>query len=98
MVIKIIIINKSVVIENYKMYSLLKNQNKVKTLNLLTQPQFGLRTRVPREINHSFEKDRKEFKLKMTEMRKEHKEVFWQTQTQVENQHFENYRKERTAK
>ena len=91
MVIKIIIIN-------YKMYSLLKNQNKVKTLNLLTQPQFGLRTRVPREINHSFEKDRKEFKLKMTEMRKEHKEVFWQTQTQVENQHFENYRKERTAK
>jgi hypothetical protein len=53
---------------------------------------------VPREINHSFEKDRKEFKLKMTEMRKEHKEVFWQTQTQVENQHFENYRKERTAK
>ena len=34
----------------------------------------------------------------MTEARKEHKELFWQTQTQVENQHFENFRQERHTK
>ena len=48
---------------------------------LLSQPQFGIRVRVPKEIFHSFEEERKEFKLKMTEMRNQHKEIFWQTQT-----------------
>ena len=51
-----------------------------------------MRTKVPREINISFEKDRAQFKKDMTKARKKHTEEYWNIQTQVENQAFEKFR------
>jgi hypothetical protein len=51
--------------------------------------------RVPREINYSFENERKQYKVQMKEYRKVHFKEFWDTQTQAENLYLERFKKER---
>jgi hypothetical protein len=48
---------------------------------LTTMPQFGLRVRVRREINFTFENERKEYREKMKVLRKQHLIEYWDTQT-----------------
>lgn len=56
----------------------------LKKLNLQVQkltntPQCGLRVRVRREINFTFENERKEYREKMKVLRKEHLIEYWDT-------------------
>lgn len=65
----------------------------------LTQwQQFGLRIKVKREVQYSYREDCVEFKKKMKESRKEHRERFWDVQTQAENKWLQDFRKERAKK
>jgi len=41
----------------------------------------GLRVRVAREINYTFENERKKYKVDMKVYRKRHLEEYWNTQT-----------------
>ncbi len=68
------------------------------TAAILQLPSFGLRVRVPREINYSFENERKQHKIQMKEYRKVHFKEFWDTQTQAENLYLERFKKERIQK
>ena len=70
-----------------------------KIQNSLFKPaQFGLRVRVRREPNYSYENELKSWKLKTKEYRVQHTEEYWNTQTQVENKHIEDFRVERMRK
>ena len=51
-----------------------------------------------REINFSYENDRKQFRVKMAERRKQHREEYWRMQTQIENKYFEDLRAEKKQK
>jgi len=57
--------------------------------------QCGLRVRVGREVNYTFENERKQFRLDMAERRKQHREEYWRMQTQIENKFFEDLRAEK---
>ena len=70
-------------------------QRILSTPTILQIPSFGLRVRVPREINYSFENERKQYKVQMKEYRKVHFKEFWDTQTQAENLYLERFKKER---
>ena len=60
--------------------------------------RFGIRVRVAREINYTYENDRKQLKLDMAVKRKQQREDYWRLQTQIENKYFEDLRKEMKEK
>ena len=56
--------------------------------------RFGVRIRVAREINYSFENERKQLRVDMAERRKQHREEYWRMQTLIENKYLEDLRAE----
>lgn len=61
------------------------------TYKLTHASQFGLRVRVRREINFTFENERKQYTEEMKGFRKEHLKEYWNTQTQAENMYIVDY-------
>ena len=51
-----------------------------------------------REINYAFENERKAHQQEVKKYRREHKEEYWNLQTQVENQFLRTFRQERIGK
>ena len=51
---------------------------------------FGLRVRVAREVNYSYENDRKQLRRDMAVRRKQHREEYWRMQTLIENKYIED--------
>ena len=54
--------------------------------------RFGVRVRVAREINYTFENERKQLKVDMAKRRKQHREEYWRMQTLIENKYLEDQR------
>ena len=65
---------------------------------MVPEQRFGVRIRVAREINYDFENERKGLREDMKVRRRQHREEYWRMQTQIENKHFEDLRKEMKAK
>ena len=62
------------------------------------ESSFGLRLRVAREVNYSFENDRKKLKTEMHETRKKLRADYWRMQTQIENKAIEDFQAEKRKK
>lgn len=67
----------------------------LQTSQLISKPHRLLRVKVAREINFEFENERKQFKKDMGVLRAQHRQDFWDTQTQGENMYLEKFRRER---
>jgi len=75
------------------------NAARASSISSLTEMQrFGLRVKVKREINWSFVNDRIKFKQDMKEKRAEHRDAYWDLQTQVENKYLDDFRRDRKKK
>ncbi len=65
---------------------------------MTTLSSFGYKTVVRREVNHHYLQEQREYKQKMTELRKKHLQEYWQRQTQVENAYLDKFKAERIEK
>ena len=66
---------------------------------MLAQPQTrSLRVAFQKRVNHCFERERREFKERVKQLRKQHKEDYWKTQTMVENDFLRQHKDDRIQK
>ena len=79
---------------------MLRHLNKLTSQSTLLLPQTvrPLRVAHRREPLHDFENERKAFKTTLKDIRVQHKQDYWNTQTQVENEYLRTYKEERVTK
>ena len=65
---------------------------------LTSQAMRTLRVRVRREVNYSFDNERKQYAKDMSTYRDGHREEFWNTQTQAENMWLAKFKEDQTRK
>ena len=79
---------------------MLRHLNKLsgRSTFLLPQNVRPLRVAHRREPLYDFENERKAFKTTLKDIRVKHKEDYWNTQTQVENEYLRAFKQERVTK